>query len=346
MAANISENKATEETMIQRRTLLAAGGAALAAAPLRARAAKFAYKLGNNLPVTHPLNVRLQEAAARIREQTQGLVDIQIFPNNQLGGDTDMLSQVRSGAIQMLTQSGLIFSTLVPAASINGIGFAFRDYSQVWPAMDGPLGAHIRNAVGKFGLVAFEKIWDNGFRQTTTSTRPIVVPADFKGMKIRVPVSPLWTSMFQALGAAPASINFAETYSALQTRVVDGEENPLAVIEVAKLYEVQKYCSMTDHMWDGFWLLANARAFGALPQDAQAIVTREMNASAVQQREDVRKLNESLAGQLQSQGLAFNTPDPAPFRDALRQAGFYAQWKQKYGDEAWAILEKSVGALA
>jgi TRAP-type transport system periplasmic protein len=332
--------------MMQRRTLLAAGGAALAAAPLGARAAQFTYKLGNNLPVTHPLNIRLQEAAGRIRERTKGAVEIQIFPNNQLGADTDMLSQVRSGAIQMLTQSGLIFSTVVPAASINGVGFAFENYGQVWPAMDGPLGAYIRGAVAKVGLVSFEKIWDNGFRQTTTSTRPIAVPADFKGMKLRVPVSPLWTSMFQALGAAPTSINFAEVYSALQTHVVDGEENPLAVINVAKLYEVQKYCSMTNHMWDGFWLLANARAFHALPKDAQEIVMHEMNASAVQQREDVRKLNESLAGELQSKGLAFNTPDPGPFRDALRQAGFYAQWKQKYGDEAWAILEKSVGTLA
>ena len=332
--------------MLNRRTLLAAGGAIAAGTPLRARAAQFTYKLGNNLPLTHPLNIRLQEAIGRIREATKGAVEIQLFPNNQLGGDTDMLSQVRSGAIQFLPQSGLIFSSVVPVASINGIGFAFKDYAQVWPTMDGALGTHVRDAVSKVGLIAFEKMWDNGFRQTTTSTHPIVTPADFKGMKLRVPVSPLWTSMFQALGASPASINFAEVYSALQTHVVDGEENPLAVISVAKLYEVQKYCSMTNHMWDGFWLLANARAFNALPKDMQAIVEREMNASALQQREDVRKLNDGLAGDLQSKGMAFNTPDTAPFRDALRKAGFYDQWKQKYGTEAWDLLEKGVGSLA
>ena len=332
--------------MLNRRTLLVAGGAVAAGAPWRARAAQFTYKLGNNLPLAHPLNVRLQEAVGRIRDATKGAVEIQIFPNNQLGGDTDMLSQVRSGAIQFLTQSGLIFSTVVPAASINGVGFAFKDYSQVWPVMDGPLGAYVRNAVSKAGLIAFEKMWDNGFRQTTTSTRPIVTPADFHGMKLRVPVSPLWTSMFQALGAAPASINFAEVYSALQTHVVDGEENPLAVINVAKLYEVQKYCSMTNHMWDGFWFLANARALNALPQDAQAIVMRHINASALAEREDVRKLNDGLAGDLQSKGMAFNTPDVAPFREALRKAGFYEQWRGKYGPEAWGLLESGVGSLA
>ena len=110
-----------------------------------------------------------------------------------------------------------------------------------------------------------EKIWDNGFRQTTTSTKPIVTPGRLRGMKLRVPPSPLWTSMFKAFDAAPASINFNEVYSALQTKIVDGQENPLAIISTAKLYEVQKYCSLTNHMWDGFWFLANQRAWEALP---------------------------------------------------------------------------------
>src|SRR5436189_6066561 len=142
--------------------------------------------------------------------------------------------------------------TLVPAASINGIGFAFPDYDTVWKAMDGGLGAHVRGEIGKAGLVVMDKIWDNGFRQTTSSTRPINAPDDLKGFKIRVPVSPLWTSLFQSLGAAPAGINFSEVYTALQTHIVDGQENPLTLISLAKLFEVQKYASMTNHMWDGY----------------------------------------------------------------------------------------------
>jgi tripartite ATP-independent transporter DctP family solute receptor len=311
----------------------------------RAQTAEFTYKFANNLPDTHPINVRSREMAAAIKTETQGRVDVQIFPNNQLGADTDVLSQLRSGGVEFFTISGLILATLVPAASINGMGFAFPDYDAVWKAMDGDLGAHIRKEIGKANLVAMEKIWDNGFRQTTSSTRPINGPEDYKGFKIRVPVSPLWTSMFKAFDAAPASINFNEVYSALQTKIVEGQENPLALISTAKLYEVQKYCSLTNHMWDGYWFLANRRAWEALPEDVRGIVARNINAAAVNARADTAHLNATLRGELSAKGLTFNQPDVAPFREKLRSAGFYAEWKAKYGEEAWAILEKSVGKL-
>jgi TRAP-type C4-dicarboxylate transport system substrate-binding protein len=136
---------------------------------------------------------------------------IEVFPNNQLGGDTDMLSQVRSGAIDFFPLSGLILQTLVPLAGINGIAFAFKDYATVWSAMDGELGAFIREANSKVGLHTFDKCLDNGYRNITSSTKPINTPADLNGFKIRVPVSPLWTSLFKALGASPASINFSES---------------------------------------------------------------------------------------------------------------------------------------
>ncbi|WP_428485641.1 TRAP transporter substrate-binding protein [Rhodopila sp.] len=342
-------------SLVHRRTLLARGlasGVAGAALPLfaigtrPARAAAFSLKLANNSPVTHPQSVRQQQAADRIRQATNGQVDIQLFPNNQLGSDTDMLSQLRSGAIDFFTLSGLILSTLVPPASINGVGFAFKDYDTVWKAMDGKLGGYVRGEIDKRGLIAFDKMWDNGFRQITSSTHPIKLPSDLKGFKIRVPVSPLWTSMFQALGASPISINFSEVYSALQTKIAEGQENPLSLIQIAKLYEVQKYVSMTSHMWDGFWLLANKRGFSSLPADVQAIVAREMNQSALQERADIAALNGSVAGDLQAKGLVFVEVDKPAFRDALKQAGFYAEWKRKFGDQAWAILESEVGTLS
>jgi len=323
--------------------------AALPLVAIRTRpadAAEFSYKYANNLPAAHPLNLRATEAMARIREATGGRVDIQVFPNNQLGSDTDTLSQLRSGAVEFFTLSGLILSTLVPPASINGVGFAFVDYDQVWKAMDGKLGAYVRGEIGKRGLLAMDKIWDNGFRQTTTSTKPIRTPDDFRGMKLRVPVSPLWTSMFNGLGASPASINFSEVYSALQTKIVDGQENPLAVIDAAKLYEVQTYCSMTNHMWDGFHFLANRRAWDALPADARIIVARELDRSAIEERTDVAALNAQLRDRLKTGGLTFNDVDPAPFRETLKRAGFYAEWRGKYGDEAWRVLEDAVGALS
>jgi TRAP-type transport system periplasmic protein len=335
-----------------RRTLLKASAASAVlggiGAPYVARAqtAEFTYKFANNLPDSHPLNTRAKEMSAAIKTETQGRFDLQIFPSNQLGSDTDMLSQIRSGGVEFFTLSGLILATLVPAASINGIGFAFPNYDSVWKAMDGDLGAYVRGEINKAGLNVMDKIWDNGFRQTTSSTKPINGPDDFKGFKIRVPVSPLWTSMFKAFDAAPASINFSEVYSALQTKIVEGQENPLALISTAKLYEVQKYCSLTNHMWDGFWFLANRRAWEKVPEDIRTIVAKNINAAAVKERVDTEKLNATVREELAGKGLLFNQPDVAPFREKLRSAGFYSEWKGKYGDQAWELLEKSVGKLS
>lgn len=152
--------------------------------------------------------------------------------------------------------------------------------------------------------------------------------------------------MFTAFQSSPASINFNEVYSSLQTKVVEGQENPLAIISTAKLYEVQKYCSMTSHMWDGFWFLSNRRAWEALPDDIRSVVAKHINAAGLAERDDVAKLTETLQADLKTKGLEFNTPDPVPFRDALRKAGFYSEWKGKYGEEAWGLLEKVVGQLA
>lgn len=308
-----------------------------------AQTAEFNYKYANNLPISHPMNVRAQEAVDKIREETGGRVSIQIFPNNQLGADTDMLSQVRSGGVEFFTLSPLILSTLVAKASISGIGFAFPGYDQVWPAIDGELGAFVRGEIEKSNLVVLDKIWDNGFRQITSSVGPIATADDLKGFKIRVPVSPLWTSMFTAFESAPASINFAEVYSALQTGIVDGQENPLAIISTAKLYEVQKYLSMTNHMWDGFWFLANKRAWEAMPEDVREVVAGHINEAAVNERADVAALNVGLRDELQASGMEINEPDTASFRQKLADAGFYGEWKANYGEDAWAILEKAVG---
>jgi TRAP-type C4-dicarboxylate transport system substrate-binding protein len=191
-----------------------------------------------------------------------------------------------------------------------------------------------------------DKIWDNGFRQTTTSTKPINGPEDLRGLKIRVPVSPMWTSMFQAFVAAPTSINASEMYTALQTKVVDAQENPVSVISLFKLNEVQKYCSLTNHMWDGFWFLANRRAWERLPAPVREIAAKHLNAAAIAQRADMAALNVNLQQEIAAKGMVFNTPRTDPFREKLRSAGYYSEWKNKFGPEAWAVLERSTGKLA
>jgi len=337
--------------IISRRALLAGLGSGLGGAGLsmpyvaRAAAADYSWKFGHGFSVTHPVHTFALEAAARIKQDTGGKVDIGVFGNSQLGGDSDLLSQVRSGAIDFFSTGGLIFATLVPVAAINGTGFAFKNSDAVWPAMDGDLGALIRKGFEKAELYAFEKIWNNGFRQITTSKKPIRDPADLEGFKIRVPVSQVYVSLFRALGAAPTSINLSDVYTALQTGVVDGQENPLVVADTSKFYEVQKFCSRTNHVWDGSWIVTSNRTWRGVPDDIKAKVAAGFNDSAIRQREAVTKLNDELATSLQQKGITFNDTDPAPFRDVLRKAGFYAEWKARHGEEAWSLLEKSVGKL-
>lgn len=325
---------------------LAGAAIAMPAIPRYAHAAEFTYKYGNTLPPNHPMNVVAMKAADRIREQTGGRLELQVFPSAQLGSDTDMLSQVRSGALEFYSQSGLVLASIVPVAGINGVGFAFKDYDAVWAAMDGDLGAFVRSEITKVGIVPMTKIWDNGFRQITSSSKPINSPADLRGFKIRVPVSPIWVSLFQALGASPASINFSELYSSLQTKIVDGQENPLTLLESAKFYEVQKFCSLTNHMWDGFWLLANKRMWEALPADVRDIAAKNLDAAGLEQRQVLNEQAKTVRGKLEGLGMTFNAPDSGAFRDVLKNSGFYGDWKGKFGPQAWTLLEKYSGPLS
>ncbi|MDE2371530.1 MAG: TRAP transporter substrate-binding protein [Burkholderiales bacterium] len=334
---------------ITRRHFLGTGallGAAALPTGSYAAPAAFKLKLGNDLPVTHSVNVRLKEAIAAIVAETQGRVAIELFPNNQLGSDSDMMSQIRSGALELATFPGTVLSTLIPQTSITGVGFAFSGYDKVWAAMDGAVGDHIRSAIEKANLAPFATVWDNGFRQITTSTKPIRTPEDLKGFKIRVPLVPLWVNMFKTLGAAPVSLPLSEAYQALQTKVADGQENPLALIESAKFFEVQKYCSLTNHAWDGFWFIAGGKVWKTIPADLQQIIAKHVNAAARKQRDDIARANVDLQKQLTAKGLVFNNVDSAAFQRALVAGGFYTQAKEKFGNELWSLLQQYAGHIA
>jgi tripartite ATP-independent transporter DctP family solute receptor len=337
----------TPRTGVSRRQCLS-GAAALplfAILPRRAMAAEFTYKLATGQDPTHPVNKRAQEAIDRIKAATHGRLEIRLFPANQLGSDTDLLSQVRNGGVEFFNQASSVLSTLVPAAGIVNTGFAFSDVDHVWKAMDGGLGKYVRGQIEKVGLLTLSKPWENGFRQITTSTKPINSPQDLRGLKLRVPAAPMLSTLFTALGASPTPINFNEVYSALQTRLVEGQENPLAIIATARLYEVQKYCSMTNHVWDAYWILGNRKAFERLPKDIQAVVLREFDKAANDERTDIDALSKSLRADLQSKGLQFVDVDKAAFKSALAKTSFYKDWRGKFGEEAWKLLEDSAGML-
>ncbi len=334
--------------MIKRRTLLVGAASTLALPAVftgKGNTADFKLRYAHNLPTTHPMHLRAVDAVAKIKEETGGKVEIGIFPNNQLGGDTDMLSQLRAGGINFFTLSGLILSNLIPVTSINGIAFAFNGYDDVWKAMDGELGEHVRKEIRGAGLVVLDKMWDSGFRQVLSNSAPINGPEDLVGLKIRVPVSPLWTSLFTAFRSLPTSINFNEVYSALESNIVNATENPISVINLSKLYEVTKYCSLTNHMWDGFHFLANRASWEQLPSELSTVIAKHFNEAALLQRADVAAAEAVVGSELEAKGLVFNKPDPAPFRETLVKAGFYADWKAKFGEEAWAALEKTAGKL-
>jgi len=309
-------------------------------------AGKFSLKIAITLPDSHPTTAALKAACAELLKESNSRLAIEVFSNGQLGSDTDTVSQVRSGAIDFVCTAGTIWGNLVPVTSINTVAFAFPDYATVWKAMDGDLGAHIRSAFDKVNLVPVGKVFDHGFRQITHSNKPINSPKDLVGMKIRVPASPILTSVFKGLDASPATVPIGELYTALQTKVVDGQENALPTIEATKLYEVQKYCSYTSHVWDCFTLVGNKRNWNALPDDLRAMATRIFDAHALKQRTAHEVLNGTLETKLRGFGMQFNKVDGKPFREALQRSGYYSEWQKKFGNEAWALLEKYSGKLA
>ena len=323
-----------------------AAGTLASGAVLAQSGSKHSMKIAISIPESHPTTIALKAACAEILQASNGRLAIDVYPNGQLGSDTDTVSQVRSGAIDFVCTAHSIWGNLVPVASINLVAFAFADYATVWKAMDGDLGTHIRSAFDRFNLVPVGRVFDHGFRQITHSSKPITGPRDVSGMKVRVPASAIMTSLFKGLDASPTTVPFGELYTALQTKVVDGQENALPTIDAGKFYEVQKSCSYTSHNWDCFALVANKRNWTGLPEDLRAIASRILDANALKQRAAHETLNATLEAQLKAAGMQFNAVDGRPFREVLQKAGYYTEWQKRFGTEAWALLEQYSGKLA
>jgi tripartite ATP-independent transporter DctP family solute receptor len=335
--------------MTRRAFAAAVGGAAvfstIAIVRYPAGAAEFTFKLGLDLSEAHPSTIRLKEMAANIRQESGGRIDVQVFPSSQLGGDTAMLSQVRSGAIQCYLAPGGVLATLAPDTSITYVGYAFNGYEQVWAAMDGDLGVYCRAGIERTGLTVLPAIWNNGFNDVSTASRAIQVPEDFRGLKIRTSMSPIFVSTFKSLGAEPTAINFNEAYAALQTHIVDGVTDPLVAFDTERFYEILKYLSLTNQMWGGYWFLLNTDVWKSLPKKLQDVVAKNADAAARLQRADTQKLEKSLPSKLQAGGMIVNTPRPEPFREQLRRSGFYQHWKTTFGAEGWKALERYTGPI-
>ena len=327
---------------LSRRRLLIGGAAAAMLASSPSRAADIRYRLGLSQPEDSPNAIRLKEMAENIRAETGGRMQIDVHPAGKLGSDNVMLALLQKNEMEMY-MGGNVFGPLVPVTEMPGLPFTFKDSAEVFKALDGDLGDYIRGELQAKGLHAFRLGFDNGFHHLTTSTRPIRTVDDLVGMKIRTPVQKMTVDFFESLGAKPMTFTLSELYRVCKERIVDGQTDPLGLVLLLKLYEVQTYLSLTNHWWSGFTLIANAQAWTALPQDIQAIVTKHADVAALAQRKDIEKLNADALGVLRGKGMVVNEADTSGFRKPL--GAFYARWKEIYGAKAWALLEARTGKL-
>ena len=325
--------------------LMAAGGSLLVSH--RAAAAEFQLRQFHNQPHESPLHKRLLEMWAAVKAETNGRVDVQTFPeNNHIpGGDPGALSMIVDGSLDFLTLNGGLVGTVVPAMNVQSIAFAFRDTRQVFGAMDGDLGDYLRREMSAKGIYGVPKgCFDNGFQQLTCQTKPIRTAADLQGLKVRTPDSPVYLELFKALGATPVPINIDKMYASLKDGIVEAQTDPLSIIELFKLYEVQKYLSLTSHVWGGFNLIANLKMWQKLPADVREVIERNTAKYVQLQRAENQALNDSLRAKLTDQGMTINEADTKSFRAPL--GGYYVHWKQVVGPEAWNLLEAHTGKLS
>ena len=194
---------------------------------------------------------------------TDGEFRLDVYPESRLGPDPQMFADLRGGKLEFYL-SGALLGGVAPTSALPLMPFVFRDSAAVFAALDGALGDRIRGEIADAGLYAFRRSWQNGFHHITTDVRPIRTAADFAGLKIRTPGGDIAADFFRTLGAEAGMVPFSGMYDALKAKTFDGQSDPLGVVQSLRLYEVQRYLSLTAHWWTGFTLLANAEAWQAL----------------------------------------------------------------------------------
>lgn len=281
-----------------------------------------------------------------IRAETNSRVQATVYAeNNKLpGGDPDALKKLIAGEIQFFTLMGGIIGTVVPVAEAQQLPFAFKNAAEAHKAIDGPLGRYIGAEMAAKGMYLFPVGgFDNGMRQVAAISRAVTKPDDFAGMKIRVPPGQMMIDTFTAFGAQTVTTSANNIYGALKDGKVEAQENPLAILEGFKLYELVKYVSMTNHMWSGFNQMANLPLWTSLPDDIQTVIERNVTIAVRRQRRDQAAFNEALRTDFVKRGLVFNETDQAAFRARLPDV--YARWKERLGSKCWSLVEAEVGKL-
>lgn len=298
--------------------------------------AETTIRLGHVLADTHSWHKASTDFAKEVSEKTEGRVKIEIFPSGQLGTEKEVIEGMQIGTIQ----SGLIgsgsFQFVEPKFGIIEMPYAWTSREQAFAALDGKLGTALADLLRPKGIEVLAW-WENGFRNITNNKHPIVKPADLAGIKIRVTPDKVRLATFERLGAQPAPLAFGELYSALQQGVFDAQENPLSIIDASSFYEVQKYVSMTGHIWGAACLTVSSMTWAQVSPEDQAIVKEAAVKWGNAQRQMVADNEVALIEKLKSKGMQFNEVDKAAFVDALKP--IWESEKDVFGPELLEVMD-------
>lgn len=275
-------------------------------------------RLGHGAPPENPRQIAAQKFADLVSQKTNGRVKVDIFPSEILGSDQQMEDAIKLGALDSALISTGVVATIAPKMQAINLPYMFKDYNSAYKVLDGDLGKEM-GAQLEDKNIHLINYWENGFRVMTNSKHPINVPSDLAGLKMRVPDSPVSIATFKALGTNPTPLAFGQLYTALQSKVVDGQENPLTNIYATKFYEVQKYLSVTNHQYGALPFIMNKDKWNSLQPDIQKAIIEAANEARDLHRQLVQKDDKDLIQKLKDNGMIINTPDQAPFREAVKK---------------------------
>ena len=313
--------------------------AATAAMTLSLAGSAFALelKIGVSTAETDPRNIAAEQFAEEIAEKTGGEITAKVFPSGQLGGDADLINSMAldSGTVDIIITDASNFATYEPKMGVSALPFQFSDFDTAWAFMDSDVEAGVEEALIDQNMRVLAH-YCNGFRCVTNSKGAVETPDDMKGMLIRTPENPVIMGTMTALGANPQPLAFSELYQALQQGTYDAQENPIPVIYNNKLYEVQDYLSVTNHIYSGMCFTIAESVWSGLTEEQQQIIQDAANASAEADREMNREQTDSLVASLEEEGMNINYPDLAPFAEAT--ASVLTDNADTYGEDLLADL--------
>ena len=287
--------------------------------------------LGHGAAPGNPRHEAALKFADIVKQKSNGRITVKTFGAAQLGDDITMVSALRTGTLDISINSQGPVSTIIPELSALGLPYVFSSSQKAWELLDGPIGQELAKKMEPKNLILLAWM-DNGIRQITNNKRPITKPDDLKGIKLRTPADPATVDMFQAMGASTQQINFSELYIAIQQGVVDGQENPLANISSAKLHEVQKFLSITNHKYESTPFVMSGITWGRLSADDKKLIKDSAQEAAIFQRNLMAQSDEKILAEYKKLStLQINVAEIAPFKAATQKV--WDAWEQKpFGD--------------